>query len=414
MERKLAIGQTRRSHTKSRNGCLPCKARKIKCGEEKECCHNCIVKGIGCKYRGAERPKLEIRFVRAPARLLPLPVLPTRQPETLTLTDLRLFHHFLTAAYPHLPAGNDSVWLLEIPKIAEHNEYLMHALLGLGASHLYRLDGQARYNSTAIAHRGHAITGLNKAIAKDDYSQVDVDAMLATVYALTFQSVYMEDGLVDFMTMVRGCLLITKHIESTNIASSFNLEPHAHIRCLEPGISELPGIDKHVLRTGVDALGRLTPILKTGADLDFFFAIKQTLQASLISTKAGFIQFSNVYDLWYSTQTFHELTDPHNLAAQAMLAFFTTIQLLMSPVTAPMYKPPRRCMDTRDQSLFVSLTWTRRIVNDIPPKMKRYVAWPEAVINQIESLFSGHSRETGLLIDLTLPADDAQSTDTSI
>ncbi|RMZ77321.1 hypothetical protein DV737_g4441, partial [Chaetothyriales sp. CBS 132003] len=401
MTRKLAVGQTRRPHTKSRKGCLPCKARKIKCGEEKESCHNCVAKDIPCEYRGGESAELEIhavRAVRAPPRLLPQPLLSTGA-ETLASTDLRLFHHFLTTAYPHLPAGNDAVWLLEIPKIAEHNHYLMHALLGLGASHLYRLDHQARYNSAAVAHRGHAITGLNQAIAKDICSQADADAMLAAVYALTFQSVYMDDGLVDFMTMVRGCMLITERVESSNTSSSFCLEPNAHIRTLEPDISQLAGLDKRILHTGLDAIGRLTPILKTAADLDFFLAIQKTLQASLISTKHGFIQFAAIHDLWYSTEYFHEFTDARNLASQVMLAFFTALQLLMSPVTAPMHKPPRRSMDTRYQSLPVSITWTRKILHDMPPKIKRYAAWPEAVINQFEREFSGESRQTSLLIE---------------
>lgn len=46
----------------------------------------------------------------------------TLQPHTsqFTLTDMRLFHHFLMTAYPHLPVGNDSAWLCQVPLIAHH------------------------------------------------------------------------------------------------------------------------------------------------------------------------------------------------------------------------------------------------------------------------------------------------------
>ena len=395
-KRQLAPGQTRRAHTKSRSGCYSCKTRKIKCGEEKGTCRNCFSKDIDCEYPSLGAQREEMRSIQPP-RLLPQSVLPTR-PDALTFTDLRLFHHFLTVAYPHLPAGNDSVWTREIPKIAEHNEYLMHAMLGLGASHLYRADPQAQYNSSAIAHRGHAITGLNRAIAQVTLNQVEVDAMLATAYALTFQAQYMEDGLIDFMTMVRGCALITGSIRKTNQQSSFNLEPGAYVRRLEPGISKLPKIDKNTVQIGLDELSRLPPILQTQTDLHLFFSIKNALQACLISTKSGFIEFAKIYDMWHSTELFNELIDTNNNAAQILLSYFTAIQLLMSPVTWPMYKPPRRATDTKRDILLVFITWARKIFLEVPSKMRKFIVWPEAVVEQVHREISGRSGHLKLLI----------------
>lgn len=36
------------------------------------------------------------------------------------MADMRLFHHFLITAYPHLPVGADKVWITVIPSFA-HN-----------------------------------------------------------------------------------------------------------------------------------------------------------------------------------------------------------------------------------------------------------------------------------------------------
>jgi hypothetical protein len=36
------------------------------------------------------------------------------------MTDMRLFHHFLLDAYPHLPVGNDNTWLTHVPLLAHH------------------------------------------------------------------------------------------------------------------------------------------------------------------------------------------------------------------------------------------------------------------------------------------------------
>ena len=36
------------------------------------------------------------------------------------MVDFRLFHHFIQAAYPYHPIGNDSVWMHDIPSIASN------------------------------------------------------------------------------------------------------------------------------------------------------------------------------------------------------------------------------------------------------------------------------------------------------
>lgn len=41
-------------------------------------------------------------------------------PVIFSLIEMRLFHHFLAHAYPHLPVGYDSAWVLQVPLIAHH------------------------------------------------------------------------------------------------------------------------------------------------------------------------------------------------------------------------------------------------------------------------------------------------------
>lgn len=45
------------------------------------------------------------------------------------MADLRLFHHFLITAYPHLPVNADKIWITVIPSFA-HNvgPCLLHLL----------------------------------------------------------------------------------------------------------------------------------------------------------------------------------------------------------------------------------------------------------------------------------------------
>lgn len=88
--------------------------------------------------------------------------------------------------------------------VCEQYEFLARAMLGLGASHL-SLMTSANYSKPALNHRVASISTLNEHLSKAHLAEADADAALGALLALTFQSAYMPDGMVDFLTMVRGC-----------------------------------------------------------------------------------------------------------------------------------------------------------------------------------------------------------------
>src|SRR5277367_1696803 len=116
------------------------------------------------------------------------------------------------------------------------HSYLMSAILGLGASHLTRVEAGSDYNTQAIIHRGRAIEGLNRALANPNRSVRESDVMLAACYALTFQASYMGDGLIDFITMVRGCALVSRRIVEEGVPTAFNMRDHIQLRVANPNL----------------------------------------------------------------------------------------------------------------------------------------------------------------------------------
>ena len=83
-------------------------------------------------------------------------------------------------------------------------EFLAHAVLGLGATHL-TVTGAGDHSKAALHHRVTAITALNERLPRAHLSQADADAAFGAMLSLTFQAAYMPDGMVDFLTMIRGC-----------------------------------------------------------------------------------------------------------------------------------------------------------------------------------------------------------------
>ena len=373
--RTLAPNLTRRSHKKSRAGCYTCKGRKIKCGEQKPKCTNCLTKGLDCIYpavndllsttpssakqRSHKHDAAGKDGASGTATSLSKKAFssPTGGPSssTFSILDMKFFHHFLTSAYPHLPLGNDHVWVNEIPQFAEAHPYLMHAILSLGASHLSRLTG-VDYRKESLTHRGLAISGLNQALSQSSTNTStstasrspphtsslspssthapahgESDAMLATCYSLTFQASYMggSDGLADFITMVRGCALTTAKIKQDDVPTAFNLQPNWHFKVMAPRLAQLPRVDSRLVEDGIKELEKVLKEVMALPDesgeggeyrtmrgrnssredienwedseveANFCQSLIEVLEALMVSPQGGYLQFAGLYAVWY-------------------------------------------------------------------------------------------------------------------
>jgi hypothetical protein len=87
-------------------------------------------------------------------------------------------------------------------------EFLVHAILGLAAQHLTAACTTAEYSVPALNHRLLAITALNEALSRPCLCRSDGDARWAAAIVLTFQSSYMADGMMEFLGMMRGWMVI--------------------------------------------------------------------------------------------------------------------------------------------------------------------------------------------------------------
>lgn len=145
---------TRRRHTKSRNGCMQCKSRKVKCNEAKPICGNCTKRHTSCTYRdGSPHISLDQLHAerdsdagqRSPSRFAqpsPQPPLPSALPhDALPQDQLELLHHYTTATYLTLVDGPSSqlAWQVSVVQEAFSHDFLMHGILAISALHLARL-----------------------------------------------------------------------------------------------------------------------------------------------------------------------------------------------------------------------------------------------------------------------------------
>ena len=166
---------SRRSHTKSRNGCAQCKARRVRCNCIAPICSNCCRRRERCSFLDAEgSPTITSsssatvsKLVRLQARAGPL--CPTTRPATVdidpklvlpppspycgyllsipalatTAYDGELLRHFATYTGLTLVIASTTVlrtmWLQVVPKLLTEHTFLHHMLLSISALHICSL-----------------------------------------------------------------------------------------------------------------------------------------------------------------------------------------------------------------------------------------------------------------------------------
>jgi hypothetical protein len=355
----------RRSHKKSRKGCYSCKARRIKCGEEKPRCENCFDFHAECIYHSGQGESPHIRA--------------DLQVHHFNPRDLQYFHHFLQVATPHLPLGSDKLWVEEIPRLAYHRPYLMHALLGLGAFALGALSPEQKvYNRDALEHRLYAIRGLNSVISNPCRESDESSAILASCYALTFQSIYLGDGMADFIVFVRGCYLATNTLHGDGLLISLPTQ-HLDIIALKFGHMLKPNIRE--LQKGLADLAQISNLLETPFEHEFYYGIKEVLAGSIESLQLGYVRFISLYEMWASMENVEALINPFNTVLQLMLFLYLLESLILAPFT-PWDFPEGVSTDYRLNS---TLKWCGKIWMGLSNNLKAYLEWPKSVYDRLDA-----------------------------
>ncbi|KAL2146393.1 hypothetical protein VTI28DRAFT_4146 [Corynascus sepedonium] len=194
----------RRTHKKSRTGCLTCKSRKIKCDERHPACLNCISHGVQCPFLKAgdaagtfARPSkaMSRSSVLSAKTPTPRPDMATTLPEggSLPLLELELLHNFTTKTYTTLTADSClwDFWRDDVVQLGLSEDYIMRAVLAVSALHLayHRPDRRDFYVEEGIilhqkASRAAMRVMASDGIDKDRAASLFIFSMLTIFFAL--------------------------------------------------------------------------------------------------------------------------------------------------------------------------------------------------------------------------------------
>ncbi|TID19004.1 putative C6 transcription factor [Venturia nashicola] len=168
------MSTSRKSHRKTRTGCVSCKQRKVKCDELRPSCTNCTRRYTPCVYlptvppvalaspasTASQRPSPATSSSRAlpthhptnPGSHVTLAAQPSARP--FDMLQLELLHNWSTSTCYTLSPDAREEYRIEAPKFAFAHPFVMHAIMAISALHLAYLRHERRdyYLFHAKAH----------------------------------------------------------------------------------------------------------------------------------------------------------------------------------------------------------------------------------------------------------------------
>ncbi|KAF2011865.1 hypothetical protein BU24DRAFT_265325 [Aaosphaeria arxii CBS 175.79] len=265
---------SRKPHSKSRFGCLPCKKRHIKCGEEQPSCHNCSKRRVCCTYglsqatatghasraNSEERAHTQDSLLQIPltCHCMQDPLIQT--PAKVTrLQELQLIIHYTTTTCNSMAHNLDDIeiWRRIVPEEAVRHEFLMDGLLALSSLHLADESPDLRWHYTEIATHYHS-SGLRKyrdaleMISSDNSIAIFAFSIIITILALAFPRscsvpthTSLAESMVSMFELLRGTRLISQGTGSSfregKLAALF--QPNSQ----DPGLPTPSGDTDHAL-----------------------------------------------------------------------------------------------------------------------------------------------------------------------
>ncbi|KAF2848909.1 hypothetical protein T440DRAFT_519502 [Plenodomus tracheiphilus IPT5] len=374
----------RKGHTKSRRGCYNCKRRRIKCSETHPECYNCEKAGLVCEYPvGIDQATQRSPSSPSPRTLSSL----QSTPGVFSMADLRLFHHFLTNVHPHLPIGAEKIWAIIIPSFAHNYEHLIHSILALSASHLNAASNSC-VAEPAIQHRILAVKLLNEALSTPPQTQSDRDTRMAATLALALQSTYFEDGMAEFLVMIRGHNLIASDKAFEESASSFNLFTHP------PLPSQFQPLPPSTLTTATFSLNSLSHLPMSPNEHTYHTTLLQTL--THISNSSPTLAHQSLKSLYtlpstWSPETFTAFIAPGNTIARILLAHFFAVQgLLLGLVSGGKRREGVGSgLGLGQEAVGRMVGWVEGLCQGLGEEMGGFVEWPKGVAGRVEEEVRG-------------------------
>jgi hypothetical protein len=146
-------------------------------------------------------------------------------------------------------------------------------------------------NRIALNYRLKAITSLKVAISSGLQTFEKGNAMLGTCYNLFAQSTLIEDGVIEYMTFIRGCIVLGLQMLAQKMQFVFHsMWGQDNVARLSPGLIAAPLIDGERARAACASLERCKTLCEKAAELEMLGYLLSSARSLLTSSHAGMLE----------------------------------------------------------------------------------------------------------------------------
>jgi len=135
-----------------------------------------------------------------------------------------------------------------------------------------------------------AINLLNEKLSQPCKTQQDGDALFGAVMVLAFQAAYLPDAMLEFVTMVRGCDLVSKRVMPDFASSEFNtLTRESHANSMQQLITAQGEDSKNsqLLAGFITSVALLEELCQTAFERTYFDSLQNVIKTARTSYAGG-------------------------------------------------------------------------------------------------------------------------------
>jgi hypothetical protein len=288
----------------------------------------------------------------------------------------------------------------------------MHAILGLAASDLMSQDPSLV--TFAMTHRLKAIKAIKKTLTDVPKTNTfeEGNALMATCFALTFQSVLLDDGMAEFMTFCRGIVIVAIQMYCKGAKFVFHdFIGDDQVALLQPHMEKLPPIQRDWTDMAVAAIRNLEPLCQHQVETEYYALLLEMAEASYTSAFQGrhghrhghrhnlllqVVEMSPANDRFTAYQAlckhygwwmqiphenFQHLINPANDVCTLLASHWIALKQIMATITEMEHQcrsAGSRRQESRDDGDpdMGMLRWLKHLNRQLGPDYQQYNQWP--------------------------------------
>lgn len=124
----------------------------------------------------------------------------------------------------------------------------------------------------------------------------EANALVATCFALTFQSVSLDDGLAEYLTFIRGIVIVAMQMMFRNIRPMFeNLMGNEQMDLLAPAMESLPLIQRGWADMAAEAINGLRPLCMEQVELEYHAKLTDIVEKLFTNSFDGMLPHQSLH-----------------------------------------------------------------------------------------------------------------------